>query len=294
MSQFFEALQRAERERAAGSGNAYASLTARLAVAAAPAWTDDEMTARRPGPAREAKDAHPPTWRLQAEPALGCRPIDHRIVSLVDPGSFAAEQYRVLRHRVEQLHATGMKTVGVTSAIEGDGKTITAINLAGALAQDPRVRVLLVDADLRRPTVTEWLGILPAAAPDLIEAIVGGRSLADAARPTLHPNLRVLSATEASRLPHEMLSAPAFAALMAEARAAFDYVVVDTPPMVPFHDGRVIAAWVDAFFIVVAAHRTPRRMLAETLNAMEPAKVAGLVFNADDERPSARAYRAVR
>ena len=286
MSYFFEALRRADRDRAARSGRPYNGPTARLAVAAAPTWTAREV-------ARDTEEARQRPWQLQAAPALGCRSIDPRIVSLVDPSGFAAEQYRVLRHRVEQLHATGMKTVGVTSAIEGDGKTITAVNLAGALAQDPGVGVLLVDADLRRPAVAESLGILPAAS-DLIDAVTRGRSLADAVRPTVQPNLRVLCATEASPLPHEMLSAPGFAALMAEARTAFDYVVIDTPPIVPFHDGRVIAAWVDAFFIVVAAHRTPRRMLAETLSAMEPAKVAGLVFNADDERPSARAYRAIR
>jgi capsular exopolysaccharide synthesis family protein len=294
MSQFFDALQRADRERAARSGKPPESLTAWLTVTAAPAWADEEVAAPLTGPAREANGAHRTTRRAEVEPGLGDRPIDHRLVSLLDPGGFAAEQYRGLGHRVEELHATGMTSIGVTSPIEGDGKTITAINLAGTLAQNPRVRVLLVDADLRHPRVAAALGIPPAPAPDLIDAIVGARRLGDAVRSTFQPNLRVLHAAEAARLPHEMVSAPAFAALMAEARAAFDYVIVDTPPLVPFHDVRTIAAWVDAFFIVVAAHRTPRRMLAETLNAMEPAKVAGLVFNGDDERALARGYRAGR
>src|SRR5690349_23430269 len=81
--------------------------------------------------------------------------VDARLVSLIAPESFEAEQYRRLRNAVERMPRNGAGTVvGVCSALPGDGKTITAINLAGALAQDPHARVLLVEVDLRRPSVT--------------------------------------------------------------------------------------------------------------------------------------------
>ena len=76
---------------------------------------------------------------------------------------------------------------------------------------------------------------------------------------------------------------------MKEARRHYDWLVIDTPPVVPLPDCRLIERWVDGFLVVVAAHKTPRKLLAETLNLLDPAKVVGLVFNADD-RPVSGYY----
>jgi Mrp family chromosome partitioning ATPase len=86
--------------------------------------------------------------------------------------------------------------------------------------------------------------------------------------------------------PYELLRSPKLEALLAEARQQYDYVVIDTPPFVPFPDCRLIAKCIDGFVLVVASNRTPRGVLAEALKAMDSEKAVGYVFNAHASRPS--------
>jgi capsular exopolysaccharide synthesis family protein len=209
--------------------------------------------------------------------------LDERLVSLVRPTSFEAEQYRVLRHFVETMRKDiQLHVVAVTSPGVGDGKTTTAINLAGALAQAPEARILLVDVDLRRPAVARQLG-LEHWRPGFLEVLAGPElRLEDAVQRLPRFNLSVLPAGGNAGAPYEALKSPRLEELLEQARQRYDYVVLDAPPFVPVPDCRLIASFVDGFFLVVAAHRTPRKELAETFGLMDPAKVVGLVFNGDD------------
>ena len=214
-----------------------------------------------------------------------------QLVSLVAPGSMEADQYRGLRHTVEQLRRDhGHQVIAITSAGVGDGKSITTLNLAGALAQSRQARVLVIDADLHRPSVASYLGIDAAAGPGLIEAIERETcSLASAAAEIRGLDFAVVPAGVYRGGAYELLSSPRVHALIAEARTAFDYILVDTPPLLPLPDCRVIAQWVDGFLIVVTAHRTPRRALADGLDLLPAAQVFGLVFNGDDRPLGANA-----
>jgi capsular exopolysaccharide synthesis family protein len=212
--------------------------------------------------------------------------VDEHLVSLVSPASFPAEQYRVLRHIVEQMHRDrALQVVAVTSPTPGDGKTTTAINLAGALAQSLSVRVLLVDADLRRPSLTlsDRLGLGDTRAPGLAAAILDpAASLDELVR---HYPRFALSVLPAGRCPvayYEILASPRLGDLLDEVRQRYDYVILDTPPAVAVPDCRVISRWIDGFLIVVAAHRTPLRLVEETLSMVGAEKRLGLVFNGDD------------
>ena len=209
--------------------------------------------------------------------------LDERLVSLVAPHSYEAEQYRSLRHLVEQAHRTSaLSVLAVSSATVGDGKTTTAINLAGALAQAADARVLLMDVDLRRPAIAERLA-LPQERDGLVDAILSpDRKLADVARPCGLLNLAIVTAGAFSDIPYELLRSPRLGDLLDQARRDYDYVVLDTPPLVPIPDARVISKWVDSFLLVVRANKTPRGLLEESLNLMDPQKVIGLVFNNDD------------
>src|SRR5262245_6593210 len=224
-------------------------------------------------------------------PALLASPV-HRsdriaasLVSLLDPTSFEADQYRVLRHVVETMRkGANLRVVAVTSPGVGDGKTTTAINLAGTLAQSADARVLLVDTDLRRPAVARQLGLSDSKG-SLVEALLDTRlTLEDTVKPLAHFNLSVLPAGKPAVAPYELLKSPRLEVLFDEARQRFDYIVLDTPPFLPVPDCRVIAKYVEGFVTVVAAHRTPRDELAKALDLMDPAKVVGLVFNGDDAR----------
>jgi capsular exopolysaccharide synthesis family protein len=211
--------------------------------------------------------------------------LDDRLVSLLTPEAFAAEQYRALRYTVEQLRShSGLSVVAVSSPSVGDGKTTTAINLAGALAQAPDARILLIEADLRRPSIARRLGLGLPPRPGLVRAILSPDvALESVVRPCPPFNgLSVLLAGSGRSSPYELLHSPRLGELLEEARRRYDYVVLDTPPIVGAPDCQVLAQWVDGMLVVVRAHRTPRKLLEEALNLMEPAKVVGLVFNQDD------------
>jgi capsular exopolysaccharide synthesis family protein len=214
---------------------------------------------------------------------------DSRLVSLSSPGSFAAEQYQGLRLQLERLRqAHDVRVVAVTSPSAGDGKTVTSINLAGALGQSEQARVLLVDADLRRPGVSRLLQF-EAGESGLTDAIdEPNASLANVTRRPPDGAFAVVLSGTPRRPPHELLRAPRFERLIDEARQQYDFVVLDTPPLVPVFDSALLARIVDGLLIVVAANRTPRRLLEEGLNLLDASKVLGIVFNRDDRSLSRR------
>lgn len=209
---------------------------------------------------------------------------DEHLVSLTAPASFAAEQYRVLRHIAEQMHKDAdLRLLAVTSPAVGDGKTTTALNLAGALAQAPKARVLLVDADLRRGQVREHLRLRDSGEPGLAETILNADlPLAEVVRHCTDFNLFVLPAGRCPAAPYEALKSPRLGELLQEMRRQYDYVVFDTAPVLAVPDTRVLAKRVDGFFMVVAAHKTPQRLFEEAFDVIDPAKMLGLVFNGDD------------
>lgn len=216
------------------------------------------------------------------QPGSGAREVDEHLLSLLDPTAFQAEQYRALRHMLERLH--GAKTmIAFTSPVDGDGKTTTALNLAGALAQAPDARILVGDLDLRDPSVADLLG-LRTRKLGFVDAILDpALTLADVVH--RHPDfpLWILPAGRSLALPYELLKSPRLNELLHEARQQFTYVILDTPPLIPVPDSRLIGEFVDGVLMVVAANQTPRRLLEESLNLLDPSRLLGIVFNRDDQ-----------
>jgi len=209
--------------------------------------------------------------------------LDTHLVSLTAPASFAAEQYQGLRVTMERLaRARNVKVIAISSPATGDGKTVTAINLAGALARGSDDRVLLIDADLRRPSVARQLGIADAQV-GLADALSGGPiSVVDVVRRLDAHNLDVIPAGTARTGISQLLRSPRLDAFLQEARQQYTYIVLDTPPLLPVSDSALLARSVDGVLLVVSAHQTPRRRLAEALNMLDESKVLGLVFNRDE------------
>jgi protein-tyrosine kinase len=211
--------------------------------------------------------------------------VAEQLVSLVAPGSPAADQYRALRYAIDTLRKdSGLRVLAVTSPIPGDGKTVTTLNLAGALAQAPSSRVLVVDGDLRKPSVAAYLALDATASPGLADVLRDPRcELQHATRYLPDFNLWVLPAGRPERSPYELLSGSRLDVLLREARRDFDCVIVDTPPAVLLPDCRLIGRSVDGIILVVTAHRTPRARVTEALDQLDPAKLLGVVFNGDDQ-----------
>lgn len=211
--------------------------------------------------------------------------LDRHLVSLTAPASFAAEQYQGLRLTIERVsRARDVKVIAVSSPAAGDGKTVTSINLAGALARGSNDRVLLIDADLRRPSVGPMLGIgreHRGLADALADASV---PVSDVIHSTPLPNLSVLPAGSMRGGVSELLRSASLETILRNAKEQYAYVIVDTPPLLPVFDSALLAKLVDAVLLVVSAKQTPRKLLGEALNMLEPSKVLGIVFNRD-ERP---------
>ena len=186
--------------------------------------------------------------------------FDSHLVSLTAPSSFAAEQYQGLRLTIERLgRARNAQTIAVTSPAAGEGKTLTAINLAGALARGSDARVLLVDADMRRPAVAQQLGLTDAEPQGLADIIAREDLAIETVAKKVEPfSLWVLRAGTLHGSIHEILRSPRLELFLTEARA------------------------VDGVLVVVAANRTPRKLLGEALNLLDASKVLGIVFNRDN------------
>jgi len=307
MSTFFKALERAEQERALRHGAPPSAPANEPVVAAVPAAPPAPAPAPVPAPApapapapdvpaRAPQSVFKPPREVAAPIKERATEIEEHLVSLLAPTSFEAEQYRALRHMIEQLHRSAdLSVIAISSPDAADGKTTTAINLAGTLAQAVDSRVLVIDADLRGANVAAHLGLDEHAAPGLVDAILNTRlTLESVVQTHSHLNLSAITAGRRPSAPYEVLKSPRVGELLAEARRKYDYVIVDTPPLVSVPDSRVIEKWVDGFIIVVAAHRTPRRLLEEALNLVEPAKIVGMVFNGDDRHLSRESYSSRR
>ena len=208
--------------------------------------------------------------------------LDPRLVSLLRPESFDADQYRVLRYAVERVcSGNGSRAIAITSPVAGDGKTLTAVNLAATIAKSEQARVLLVDTDLRRPNVAKVLGQHnPQDGWSLIDSILDRRQTLERTAWTLDSsNLSVVTTRRPAADTYELLASDRFSELIRGARENYDFIILDSAPVLPAPDCRLLAELIDGFLVVVAAGRTPRRLVEETLLLLGPEKVLGLVFN---------------
>lgn len=198
---------------------------------------------------------------------------ESRLVVLAAPESAAAEQYRVLFQRLLRLAARRpARVVAVTSAGRGEGRTVTAANLALTAAQEGRSTVL-VEADLRRPSIAALFGLAPRAG--LSDVLDGTAELGQAVVRT--GGLAVLCAGTV-RDAAAALRSPRAPAIMEQLRAAYEHVILDAPPALAFVDGDRIAGAADAVLLVVRAGMTPRQVVQFALEALGD-RAAGIVLN---------------
>lgn len=216
-------------------------------------------------------------------PAQPLRDIDSRCVSLLAPDSYESGRYQQLRATLEPEEMTGKGVVvAVTSPSAGDGKTLTAINLAGACAQNPDFRVLIVDVDLRRKreSMGRRFGLSAKSYNGLTDVLhKPDPGHYPAFHLDRHPNLSVLLRGNRNANPYELLASAKFGEFIERARSFYNYVILDAPPILPVPDNSAISRWVDGFVLVVTANRTPRDVLAEAMRTLGEKKMMGLVLN---------------
>jgi capsular exopolysaccharide synthesis family protein len=202
---------------------------------------------------------------------------------------YAAEQYRVVRTRILQS-ASKRSVIVVSSPGIGDGKTVTAVNLAAAFAMDTEERVLLVDADLRRSSVHSYLNV--PESPGLADVLAGACEVQDAAFGLDQiPGLWVLPAGKPAASPTELLGSSRWPALIKTLRQNFQRVILDCPPVEAVADYDLIATLCDGVILIVRPDCTDRTLC---LRAIEKAKAKslGVLINGTEERAASKRYFA--
>ena len=220
------------------------------------------------------------------------QPQDVLVVAM-EPRSPAAEAFRQVRTNIQFTSLDrDLRTLVVSSAGAGEGKSTTAANLAVALAQTGK-RVLLVDADMRRPTLHTLLGV--DGKSGLSNMIASGRLDASLLQGTLIPNLLLLPAGRIPPNPAEFLGSERMKALVAWLREQADIVIFDSPPLLAVTDGAVLAQQVDALLFVACASQTRFPALEAAVRQIRAldAHIAGIIVNKVDVKgnhPYARYY----
>ena len=206
--------------------------------------------------------------------------IDPRIVAFYDQQSPVTEQYRSLRTNIQALSGTKpIKTITITSSTHSEGKTITAINLAISMARDlDKKSILLVDADMRRARISKYLGIKSELC--LADLIANGTQIDDALLNIGIDNLTLLPAGKIPHNPAELLGSAKLKNLLSALKSRYDYVIFDTPPIIPVTDAGLLGAQTDGTIMVIQAGRTQKGVVkhAELILKQAQAKLLGYIL----------------
>jgi capsular exopolysaccharide synthesis family protein len=204
--------------------------------------------------------------------------VNKRRISILQPESYVAEQFRTLRGRIDSMSEQNpVRSVAVTSANPGEGKSTAAINFAAVCAMSVGKRVLLVDCDLRRPTVHTSLGLAPKTG--LAEVLLDKASFEDSVIPVEGLNLDVLPVRTQPPNPSELLGSSAMRRLIEESCAGYDRIIFDTPATLGLPDSKIVSDLCDGVVMVVRADITPRAEVGAALEILDRRRILGLVLN---------------
>jgi len=202
------------------------------------------------------------------------------------------EQFKSLSSRFEyRIDVLDCKVIAVTSAVAGEGKTVSAVNLAMNLASSGRKKVLLVDVDLRKCDLAKGVGVPPV--PGLTEHLAGSAGMKEILRNSVAPGLSVIPGGMRVSAPWELLSGVRFRDFLKETRDRFDLVLLDTPPVVPVSDTHALRDLVDGFVLVYRLGFTPHPLFKQAIDDIGEKKLLGVVLNgveAESERYYLRYY----
>jgi capsular exopolysaccharide synthesis family protein len=288
MSRIHEALKRAEQERAIRGGHSISSGDSSSVL--------QDMALPSTAAFASAVDAG--SSFVEADAVLArCPKLDWKPDTSVmlfmngTDGARGTEEYRTLRSRLYHLREkTALKKVLVTSALPKEGKSFTAANLAQVLVRQHGRRVLLIDADLRRPRLHMMLGT--TAGPGLSEYLLGDADEFSIMQRGQVENLFFIAGGAAIENPAELIGNGRVKTLLDRVEPLFDWVVVDSPPAVPVSDASVLAKACDGVLLVVRSNSTPADVARKARQEFPEESLVGIVLNgtSDEAVPYARYY----
>jgi protein-tyrosine kinase len=278
MSNIFDALQRAELENSGSEGPTLA-LASELLQAAEQKLRDSAAIVEQPAN-RDAFDTDPaaPLEDLEHYPVL---PVslreDSRLVSVGKEGSLGAEKFRFLAVRLRQLrHSRALKKILITSSIPQEGKSTVSANLACTLARRKPQKTLLLEGDLRRPNIISQFGL--GKLPGLCEWLSGESQSINIYR-LESLGVWILPAGSTPQNPLELMQSGKLSPLMEQLEAWFDWIVIDSPPVLPLADTSLWSRLADGILLVTRRGTTEKQQLQRGLEAIDKSKLLGALVN---------------
>jgi capsular exopolysaccharide synthesis family protein len=318
MSQIFDGLQRSEGERSGTDLSALSGVTELLQHAerrAAAKWETTVLTNKQPDTPKEpdpeiafnlsevmagATESKP----LTPEILISDEQVDEfsqfkslpvslhpqsRLPSVTDSGSPAAEAFRLLGVRLRHLRRDRLlKKVLITSTIPQEGKSMVAANLACTLALKTQQRTLVLEGDLRRPSLSKIFGL--GRNPGLCEWLEGDRSLTTSIYHLEGANIWILPAGNAPSNALELLQSARLSAVMDQLAVLFDWIIIDSPPVLPLADTSVWMRLADGILLTTRQGTTEKRKLQRGLEAIEPKKLIGALVNSSKNAAASDYY----
>lgn len=206
-------------------------------------------------------------------------PPQSKIVCITEKESLAAEKFRYLGVRLRQLQQSrSLKKLLITSTIPQEGKSMVAANLACALARRTQQKTLLIDGDLRRPTVAKLFGL--GKLPGIGDWLQGERGPKDSIYNLEETGLWVLPAGNVPRNPLELMQSGRLSILMEQLTSWFDWIVIDSPPVLPLADTSIWMRLADGVLLVARQGGTQKKQLKRGLEAIDQKKLLGAILNA--------------
>jgi capsular exopolysaccharide synthesis family protein len=216
------------------------------------------------------------SWNVEAER------VEPRLVAITHPQSNYCEEYRSLRTQI--LHKSQrqkLQSIVVASVNPSEGKSVTAINLSWMLAQTDGVRALVIDSDLRMPSLTDYLGIETDKG---LSHILAERATLQESIIKLEPSgLHLLPGGEARSDVAELISGPKFKEILRQARQMFDFIIIDAPPLGIFTDATVLINHADGAMLVVRAGKTRYSEVDRILETLPRDRMLGVVLNQSED-----------
>ncbi len=211
------------------------------------------------------------------------RKIDKNLICILEPRSFEAEQFKMLRTKLLfPMSGAPPRTIMVTSAMPGEGKSFVASNLAVSIAQNINEHVLLMDCDLRRPSIGKTFGL--GNVSGLSEYLSNGLSMPDLLAKTMLEKLTILPAGRPPNNPSELLSSEKMFDLLDDVKQRYEdrYIIIDLPPPHLTSEAHALGRRVDGIILVVKQGNSNRKIIADLTEMLGKKKIIGVVFNGVD------------
>lgn len=204
-------------------------------------------------------------------------PPDSVTLAVLNGRTPAVEEIRLLIAKIQLVNEERpARCLGVVSASGGEGKTTLSIGIAAALADEPDRRVLLIEADLRKPAIESYLGLTRApGVSDWLRGLPGPLPV----RWVAPPGFAFISGGRGPLDRPELLGSSRMAALIEAARRSFDFVIVDCPPVTPVADAVILQDLIDGFLFVVRARHSPKETLVRAASRLKAGRIMGMIFN---------------